>query len=47
MGYFGVEAALGQGFFDLFAEHDGAVFAAGAADRDGEVAFAFADVVGD
>ena len=44
---FGVEAALGERFLDLFAEHDGTVFTAGAANGDGQIAFAFADVVRD
>jgi len=44
---FSGEAAFGERFLDLFAEHDGAVFAAGAADGDGQVAFAFADVMRD
>jgi len=47
VGDFGGEAALFEGFFELLGEHDGAVFAAGAADGDGEVAFALVDVMGD
>lgn len=42
---FGGEAALIEGFLDLFGEHDGTVFSAGAAKGNREVAFAFANVV--
>jgi len=41
------KAALRQRFLDLFAEHDGTVFAASAADGDRQITFAFADVVRD
>ena len=47
MGDFGVEAALGERFLDLFPEHDGTVLAAGTANSDGQIAFAFADVMRD
>ncbi len=43
----GGEASLRQRFLDLFTEHDGAVFAAGAAYRDGQITFPFADVMRD
>ena len=43
---FGREAALFEGSLDVLGEHDGAMFAAGATDRDGEITFAFADVMG-
>lgn len=46
MDYFCGVAAFFQRFFYLFGEHYGAVFSAGATEGDGQVAFAFADVMG-
>ena len=45
--HLGREAAFRKRFLDLLAEHHGAVFAAGAANGDSQIAFAFADVVRD
>lgn len=47
VGHFGREAAFFEGLLYLLGEHDGAVFPAGAAEGDGQIAFAFADVMRD
>src|SRR5271165_711053 len=43
----GGETTPGEQFLNGFREHDGSVFASGTAESDGQVAFAFLNIVGD